>query len=70
VSAYDNVIEAVAGQTGADIVNVHSALERAVRVGGVQSVLSPDGTALSESGAMAVANAFDAQLPRRFRQAK
>jgi hypothetical protein len=70
VSAYDRVIGAVARQTGADLVNVHSALERAVQGGGVQSVLSPNGSALSESGAAVVADAFDAQLPRRFRQAK
>jgi hypothetical protein len=70
VSAYDDVIEAVVRQTGADMVNVHSALERQVRVGGVESVLSPDGTALSNIGATAVAHAFDAQLLRRFRKAK
>ena len=70
VSAYDNVIAAVVRETGAKMVNVHSALERAVQVGGVQSVLSPDGTALSESGATVVANAFDTQLPSRLRQAK
>ena len=39
-----------------------------VRVGGVESVLSPDGTALSNIGATAVAHAFDAQLLRRFRK--
>jgi hypothetical protein len=70
VSAYDSVIAAVARQTGSEIVNVHSALERAVQVGGVQSVLSPDGTSLSNSGATVVADAFDAQLPRRFRHTK
>ena len=70
VSAYDDGIAAVARQTGADLVDVHSALERDVQVGGVESVLSPDGTALSNIGATAVAHAFEAQLPRRFRKAK
>jgi hypothetical protein len=70
VSTYDDVIASVARQTGADMVDVHSALERAVDDGGVESVLSPDGTALSDRGATVVAHAFDAQLPRRFRTAK
>jgi lysophospholipase L1-like esterase len=70
VSAYDNVIAAVARQTGADLVNVHSALERDVQVGGVENVLSSGGKALSNLGATAVAHAFAAQLPGRFRKAK
>jgi hypothetical protein len=70
VSAYDNVIAAVVRQTGADMVNVQSALEREVQVGGVQSVLISGGTALSNIGATAVAHAFEAQLPGRFRKAK
>jgi hypothetical protein len=70
VPAYDDVISAVARQTGVDLVDVHSALERDVQVGGVESVLSPDGTALSNIGATAVAHAFEARLPRRFRKAK
>jgi hypothetical protein len=70
VSAYDNVIEAVARKTGAELVNAHSAFERAVQVDGVQSVLSPSGSALSESGATVVADAFDAQRPIRFLRAK
>ncbi len=69
VSAYDNVIAAVARQTGADMVNVHSALERDVQVGGVENVLSSGGKALSNVGATAVAHAFGAQLPGRFRKA-
>lgn len=70
VSAYDGVIGSVARQTGADLVDVHSALERAGQDGGVEGLLSPDGTALSESGATVVAHAFEAQLPRRLRRTK
>jgi lysophospholipase L1-like esterase len=70
VSAYDNAIVAVVRQTGAGMVNVHSALQRQVRVGGVESVLSTDGTALSNVGATIVARAFGAQLPRRFRKVR
>jgi lysophospholipase L1-like esterase len=70
VSAYDGVIGSVARQTGAGLVDVHSALERAEQERGVESLLSPNGTALSESGATVVAHAFGAQLPRRFRNAK
>ena len=70
VSAYDDVIAALARQTGADMVNVHSAFARDVQVGGVENVLSSDGKALSNVGATAVAHAFGAQLPARFRKAK
>jgi hypothetical protein len=69
VSAYDNDIAAVARQTGADLVDVHSVLERDLQ-GGVDNVLSSDGTALSNLGATAVAHTFGAQLPGRFRKAK
>ena len=67
VSVYDNVIAAVARQTGADMVNVHSALEQDVQVGGVENVLSSGGMELSNVGATAVAHAFGAQLPGRYR---
>ncbi|HEY1831689.1 MAG TPA: GDSL-type esterase/lipase family protein [Acidimicrobiales bacterium] len=70
VSAYDNAIAAVVRQTGAGMVNVHSVLEREVQSVGVESILSSGATALSNVGANAVANAFGAQLPRRFRKAK
>jgi lysophospholipase L1-like esterase len=70
VSAYDGVIGSVARQTGAGLVDVHSALQRAEQDGGVEGLLSPDGTALSKSGATVVAHALEAQLPRRFRRTK
>jgi GDSL-like Lipase/Acylhydrolase family len=66
VSAYDSVIASVGRQTGADIVDVHSVLAMAIQDGGAERVLSPQGTALSESVATIVAHAFDTELPRRF----
>jgi len=70
VSAYNGAIASVARATGADLVDIYSALERAARDGGVKSLLSPDGTALSGSGATVVVHAFDAQVPSRFRPAR
>jgi lysophospholipase L1-like esterase len=66
VTAYDGTIASVARQTGALLVDVHSVLARALQGGGVGSILTPDGTSLSEQGAALVARAFFDKLPASF----
>jgi lysophospholipase L1-like esterase len=66
VTAYDGTIASVARQTGALLVDVHSVLAQALQGGGVGSILTPDGTSLSEQGAASVARAFRDKLPASF----
>jgi lysophospholipase L1-like esterase len=66
VTAYDGTIASVARQTGALLVDVHSVLARALQGGGVGSILTPDGSSLSEQGAALVARAFLDKLPTSF----
>jgi lysophospholipase L1-like esterase len=66
VTAYDGIIASVARQTGALVVDVHSVLAQALQGGGVGSILTPDGTSLSEQGAALVARAFLDKLPTSF----
>jgi lysophospholipase L1-like esterase len=66
VTAYDGTIALVARQTGALLVDVQSVLAHALQVGGVGSILTPDGRSLSEQGAALVARAFLDKLPASF----
>ena len=66
VTAYDGTIASVAHQTGALLVDVHSVLAQALESGGVGSILTSDGTSLSEQGAALVARAFLDRLPASF----
>jgi GDSL-like lipase/acylhydrolase family protein len=66
VTAYDGTIALVARQTGAFLVDVQSVLAHALQVGGVGSIVTPDGASLSEQGAALVARTFLAKLPASF----
>jgi lysophospholipase L1-like esterase len=68
VTAYDGTIATVARQTGALLVDVHSVLAQALQGGGVGSILTPNGTSLSEHGAALVARTFLDKLPTSFKK--